>query len=244
MTATHSVNNKNLYYAGGISAIIVVTLWIIQVAAVALMGTPPLTVADWFAMFANHGPLGLLNSFLLDGIGFVVMVFVFLPLYYSLRSVSPAAMAIATVLKLIGVTLGIATNVSLSMYSLSNQFAAGATEAQKSQIMAAAQAVLIHNQDGTASAFTLMLGSVAGLIISFVMLRGTAFGKSAAIVGILANACQLLEPPTAFAPAGFYDGNGIGVLLIFLSFFLFLIWYIQIVFTLFRLGRMESKAVT
>jgi hypothetical protein len=50
---------QNLYYAGGIAAIIVVALWIIQVAAVARMGTPPLMVTDWFAMFATRGSLGL-----------------------------------------------------------------------------------------------------------------------------------------------------------------------------------------
>ncbi len=244
MITNSSIKEKPLYIIGGISALVVVVLWIIQVIAVSLMGTPPGTVIEWFAMFKTYGSLGLLNSFLLDSIAFIVMVPVFLSLYFLLRSTSPVASLIAIVLKLIGIVLGIVTSVSLSMYSLSSQYAASAIDVQKSEIIASAQAILTQNQDGTASAFTLILGSIAGLIISFAMLRGTIFGKGTAIIGILANTCQLIEPPTAFVPIGFYKGMGIGVLIIFLSFALFVIWYIQIAWSLFRLSRVERNEVS
>jgi hypothetical protein len=233
-----SPDNKNLYKVGGIAALIVVVLWITQVIAVALMGTPPVTVIEWFTLFKNYGLLGLFNSFLLDSIACVVMVLVVLPLYFSLRETHPTAMSIATVLKLIGIVLFLATNITLTMYSLSRQYAASATEAQRSHIIDSAQAVLALNQDGTASAFSLILGAITGLIISVVMFRSKVFGKVAAIIGILANLCQILEPPTAFAPSGFYEGMSVGVFLILLSFVFYVIWYILIARTFFRLGRL------
>ena len=240
MLTEMSTNNKNLYTVGGIAALVVVALWITQVIAVVLMGAPLITVIEWFTLFKNYGPLGLFNSFLLDSIACVVMVLVVLPLYFSLRETHPAAMSIATVLKLIGIVLFLVTNVTLTMYSLSSQYAASTTEGQRSHIIDSAQAVLALNQDGTASAFTLILGAITGLIISVVMLRGKVFGKVTAIIGILANTCQLLEPPTAFAPLGFYEGMSVGVFLILLSFVFYVIWYILIARTFFRLGYLGN----
>jgi hypothetical protein len=62
-------------------------------------------------------------------------------------------------------------------------------------------------------------------------------------VGILANALQLAEPPVAFVPASFYENMGIGFFLIIISFVFFVIWYILIARTLFRLGRLKGKTL-
>lgn len=85
--------------------------------------------------------------------------------------------------------------------------------------------------------------SIAGLIISIVMLRSKYFSKAAACAGILANAIQLAEPPGPFVPVSFYENMGIGFLLVAISGVFFIAWYILSARTLLRLGRLKEKTI-
>jgi hypothetical protein len=111
------------------------------------------------------------------------------------------------------------------MLTLSNQYAAATTDAQRSLLEASGQAMLAIYQ-GTAFDVSYVLLSVAPLIISVVMLRSSAFGKVTAYVGILANAIGL----GLFVPA-------IGVFLSLISIVGLLIWYILIARRLFTLAQ-------
>ena len=69
------------------------------------------------------------------------------------------------------------------MLSLSGQFANAATDAQRSALIAAGQAMLAEGQSRPG----LSLIEFACLVISAVMLRGKVFSKATAYAGILGN---------------------------------------------------------
>ncbi len=120
---------------------------------------------------------------------------VFLALYVALQRVDRGLALIALTLALLGIAVFFATNNPFSMLSLSNQHAAAATDAERTYLLAAGQAILANTNQRAVGGFNmgLFLVSVAGLILSTVMLRSNAFGRPTAVVGILANALSLAD---------------------------------------------------
>jgi hypothetical protein len=121
------------------------------------------------------------------------------------------------------------------MLSLSNQYAAATTDAQRSVFLAAGQTVLTNTNQRLLGGFNmgLFLVSVAGLIVSSVMLRSNSFSRLTGYMGILANVVSLadylreaLAPPVAVA------------LVVILSYALFSgIWFFLVGRRLYQLGR-------
>ncbi len=217
-------NWKSLYRVGGVAALIIVVLFVIQII-VLVASPPPTTVIGYFTLFHKNALLGLLSLDLLSIADYALFVPMFLALYVALRRASPSFMAIATTLALIGIAVYFASNTAFEMLSLSNQYAAATTDAQRSLFLAAGQGMLAIYQ-GTAFYISYILLSVAPLIISVVMLRSNIFGKVTAYVGILASAIGL----GFFVPA-------IGVFLSLISVVGLLSWYILIGLRLFQLAQ-------
>jgi hypothetical protein len=219
---------KPLYRVGGAAALTIVVLFVIQII-VLVASPPPSTVIGYFTLFHKNALLGLLDLDLLSIADYALMGLMFLALYVALRRASPSFMAIALTLGLVGIAAYFASNTAFNMLSLSNQYAAATTDAQRSLFLAAGQAMLAIYQ-GTAFYVSYVLVSVAPLIISVVMLRSTLFGKVTAYVGIVANVIGL----GFFVPA-------IGVFLSLISVVGLQIWYILIARRLFMLAQGVSN---
>jgi hypothetical protein len=150
-------------------------------------------------------------------------------------------MLIATACGLIGVAVYLASNQAFAMLSLSERYAAATTDAQRSVLLAAGEALLAIDNPGAAyqgtgiyASFSLVV--LAGLILSVVMLRSSVFGRATAITGILANGlrlCYLIA--LVFAPS-------IAWLFIPISAPFRVVWYVLLAFGLFRLGQGVSTA--
>jgi hypothetical protein len=211
-----------LYKVGGAAALVTAVFIPIQII-VFIVSPPPVTVIGWFTLFHDNRLFGLIDMDLLLVANNVLLVPIFLALYVALRRAGESVMAIATALGFAGLALYIASNTVFSMLSLSDQYAAAATDAQRSLFLAAGQAMLaIYN--GTAFHVSYVIGSVAMIIISVVMLRSNIFGKVTAYLGILANAIALgLYAPT------------IGLYISVFSVLFLEIWYILLARRLFQL---------
>ena len=153
-----------LYKLAGTAALITVAFIPLQI--VVFIGWPPpgyeptpAVVAGWFTLFRNNRLLALvdLNLFLI--LDTLLAVPILLALFVALRRVSESIMALATVLGLVGVAAFFASNTTFSMLSLSNQYAAAATDAQRSLYLAAGQA-MIALYTGTAFQVSYIIGSV------------------------------------------------------------------------------------
>ena len=136
----------------------------------------------------------MLNVF--DMVNYLLVGLIFLALYAALRQVSRSYITLATAVAFVGIAVYLASNLAFSILSLSDQYAVATTDAQRSMLLAAGQALLaIHDPNVLGpGAMGFFLVTVAGLIISAVMLRSGVFGKITAYTGILANAFGMGYP--------------------------------------------------
>ncbi len=199
----------------------------------------PGTVVDWFMLLQSNKLLGLTLLNLFDLVNYALVGWIFLALLVALRRTSPSFMTIAAALAFVGIAVYLESNQALSMLSLSDQYAATTTDAQRSLLLASGQAMLaIHSNAtyaGSGIYLSFFLVSAAGLIISAVMLRSEIFDQVTAYAGILANVFGLGYYVTlAFAPA-------VVALPLSISALFLLAWYILISRRLFQLARGGSK---
>lgn len=241
---------KGLYQVGGAAALIAALLFrrnlgtefmLLRDVGIINVGpaTQPSTVMDWFTLLQNNKLLGLALLNFFDMVNYALVGLIFLALFAALRRANKSFVAIAATVGFVGIAVYLASNQAFSMLSLSDQYSAATTDTQRAMFLAAGQATLaIHNNagyEGTGIYMSFFLVSVAGLIISAVMLRSNIFGKVTAYVGLLANGFGLSYYITlAFAPA-------MVALPLSISALFLLTWYILIGRRLFQLGKVGSK---
>jgi hypothetical protein len=185
---------KGLYRLGGVAAIIVVVLTVGEVIGFAFYPQPA-TASEWFKLFQRNRIIGLVDFWGLEVPMYGMFILVFLALYAALRKTNDGLMAIALILALLGAGIFFATNNPFSMLALSDRYAAATTETHRSAILAAGQAVLANTNQRAVGGFNiaLFLVSVAGLIVSSIMLQDDSFSRRTAYVGILAHGLSLAD---------------------------------------------------
>jgi hypothetical protein len=244
---------KSLYRVGGVAALIAGVLFRRNIAAeIALFGSrpSPVTVSDWFALLQSNRLLGLSYLNVFDVVNYALVGLMFLALYAVLKRANKGYMAIAMTFGFLGIAVYFASNTALSMLSLSDQYAAATTDAQRTTLLAAGQVMLAMNRFGSPGAHpgaggyvSLLLVAVAGMTTSVVMLRSTVFNRATAYVGILASAFDLAYCVAyVFVPAA--DSELLAVCFIPAAGLLLMIWHIMVGWRLYQLGRMEGKMST
>jgi hypothetical protein len=166
-------NWRSLSNLGAAAALTVVLAALIEMIITFFPGgsTSPETVVDWFASFRAI-VLRLRNLGLLNIVITVLGIPTFFALYAAHRRVNQVYSALAMILSYIGIAVFLATNRALPMLELSSRYAAATTDAQRSMLEAAGQAMLSvgrSHSPGTFMAF--LLSEVAAITISVVMLR-------------------------------------------------------------------------
>jgi hypothetical protein len=120
--------------------------------------------------------------------------------YSALRRDKEAYGVLGTILFFMGITVYIASSRAFPMLSLSNQYASATTDAQRSLLASAGQAMLAEGQ----SRAGVLLIEFACLVISAVMPRGKVFSKATACAGMLGNtllmAVELIFVPLSSGP--------------------------------------------
>ncbi len=219
---------KILYQVGAGAALTVLLFMPIQMI-VFFVWPPPSTVIGWFTLFQDNALVGLLDLDLLLIVDYVLTGLLFLALWAVLKRASPPLMAIALTLELVGITTYFASTAAFEMLSLSSQYAAASTGAQRAMLLAAGQAMLVTWQ-GTAFNVSYILSAAALLIVSAVMLRSYLFSKFTAYVGMVGGVLMLV-PPTA---------GSIGLVLSLLSLIPTALWLILIARRLLQLAKEAS----
>jgi hypothetical protein len=226
---------KDLYKLGGWSALIVGALFMIEMIVYIASSAPSLADAGgWFMLFQKNRLLGLVDFGILEFFGLVLFVPMFLSLYAALRRASEMYMAIAAILALLGIAVNFATSKLFPLLVLSDLYATAATDALRSQFLAAGQAALAQSAQGGIGGGVeggIPL-AVAGLIISFVVLRSRIFGKATAYIGILANGIGFVMYLSAAARPAFGGSPFFG-----LFFLLTVIWFFLIARGCLQLAR-------
>lgn len=226
-TAAPESGWSSLYKIGALSALILVLLTVIQIT-VFMSNPPPSTVAGWFALYQTNRLVALIDHDLLLVVDWALFIPIYLALYVALRPTNPGLALLSVALALVAVAVYLSSNTSIHMLLLSDQYAAASTETQRSAYVAAGQAMLAIYQ-GTAFQASYVLGSIAPIVISMVMLQSQVFSKATGYAGIAANVLAF----------GLYV-PGIGIFLAILSAVALMIWDILIAR---RLWRMASDPV-
>lgn len=223
-TETSDSDWKSLYRVGGVAALLMFALTLVQ-SFIFITNPPPSTVIDYFTLFQNNKILGLLDLDLLLIVINILLILIYLALYIALGRFNQSYTAIALTIGLVGTTLFFASReATFGMLSLSSQYTAASTDAQRAMLLAAGQALLtIYN--GTAFDLSYVLGGVVILIFSVVMLQGNIFNRATAYGGIVMGVLMLV-PPTV---------GTIGLLLSLISLVPTLIWLILIARRLFQM---------
>lgn len=228
-TQTADVSSKRLYRLAGAASISMVAIILAQLA-VFIIAPPPLegTVMDWFALFQKNPMIGLLDFELLMVVYVILSIPLTLALYTALRRTDEALTLLYLILGLVGTISFIAARPAFEMLSLSNQYTVAATDAQRAACLAAGEA-MIAIFHGTAFQVSYILGSITGLMVSVIMLKGRVFGRATAYIRILSSIFDF----GIFIPT-------IGIFISIFSVLFLLIWNILVARRFFQLGQASN----
>jgi hypothetical protein len=235
MNETTDSTWKDLYRIGGAAPLVALVFYLSEMA-IFIFGEPyPTTMEGWFLLFQRSKILGLHYLNVLDMASIALLATLYLALYVALRRVHESHMAVATLFAFIGTVVFIVPRAAtLSVLSLSDQYAAAASDAQRSQIIAVAQAITAPAQAATPQTTGFLFIAVAVLIISAVMLRTTLFNRVTAYAGILTGVMTFADQLCmVIAPS-------IAGLLLPISGLLWIAWWLLVGLRLLGLGRRAS----
>ena len=221
---------RGLFRLGAVGALIAGPLTIIDIM-VYVIWPQPSTMTAWFSLFHENWIIGLLDLDFLGIVIYIIVIPAILVLYLNLRPTSQSWATVGCVLTFVGMATYFASNTGVSMLSLSGQYAAATTEAQRAMFLAAGQAVLAIFLGPTFTTSFILVSS-ALLITAVVMLRSPYFSRRVALVGIIANIAGLGEfLPVPFAimmTTGVINGICLGL------------WFMLFGRTLLQLGQDPS----
>jgi hypothetical protein len=227
---------KSLYKIGGIAAFLQLAAITLYSIALAILGPKPTNAEEHFMIQqSSRLEVVLRGDFLL-----LVLIGLYLgtfpALYAALRKVNPIYTALATLFTVIAVTGTFATESTLSMLYLGEQYLGASSDAQRALFLAAGEAVIASDMWNSSAAYMggiLLQGS--GVMISVIMLRSRDFRKVTAWSGILGNGFDLFQHiihPFMPSVAAFIQ--------MFMGVF-YLVWYFMLGLDLLRLGRRDMK---
>ncbi|MCK9355880.1 MAG: DUF4386 domain-containing protein [Dehalococcoidia bacterium] len=220
---------KGLYRVGAGAALLMAAFIPVQII-VFIIWPPPGTVTGWFDLYQQHPLVGLLDMDLLLIVDQVFVALIMVTLYVVLRRSWQSLMTIALTLSALGIAAYFASTAAFEMLSLSGDYAAATTEAQRATLLAAGQ-VMLSTWQGTAFSVGYVLEGIGLLLVAIVMLRSTVFSQTTARVGVVLGVMSLL-PPTAGMVGMFFALGSLVPLEI---------WDILVARRLLRLVREASK---
>jgi hypothetical protein len=252
--AGNESTNRSLYRIGGAAALTMVLLTIAEIVLLSITPQPG-SVREWFALFARAPFSGIVGFWGLEIPMYVMFVLVFLALYAALgrrdargrhgyadepmreTENTRAAPAIALALVLVGSAVFFATNNPFTMLTLSNRYAAAATEADRTALISAGEAVVAGTNQRAIGGFNiaLFLVSVAGVLVSSAMSSHEAFGRRIAALGMLAHGLSLADNLRQLLTSSLV----ISLLVIVTGAVLLVIWFTTVGLRLLRLGRLR-----
>ncbi len=206
-----------LYRSGAIAALLAVFVFrrnlgaeLMLLGSFGLPGVPetlPQDAAGWFALLSEHPLVGLTLLEAFDLLEYALVGLIFLAVCVALWQVNRSALLMATAGGLAGIIVYFGSNQAFGLLALSQRYAEATAETQQAAYLAAGAGLLAFNNpgvlyQGTGIYVSMALVPLAGLVMSWVMLRSAVFSRATAVTGILANGILLgYFAALAFAPS-------------------------------------------
>lgn len=179
---------------GGISAFILMLYCVALMVQMMTLGGPPASAGEAFQLLQENRIVGLLRLDLPTMFAMPLHYVLFLALYAALKSKDCSIAVLAAVLAFAGLTLFLAAPSALSITSLSDKYAAATTEEARGQLLSAGEAVMATDLwHGTSPIIGGVLMQIGVVLMCVVMLRGGAFGRVTAWIGIAVYGLDLVH---------------------------------------------------
>ncbi len=179
---------------GGLAALVQLACCMITMIVLFTIGGEPGSAQEYFTLLQSNRLIGLMRMDFPSMLLVALYPLTLFGLYASLREARGAILMVAIVLGVSGVAMWLANHSAFSMISLANKYALATAELQRSQLLAAGEAVIASDMYHSTGAF--MCGIFlqgATTWISVLMLKAGVFNKAAAWVGITAHGLDLLH---------------------------------------------------
>ena len=180
--------NRSIYLLGGISAIVVVCLIIIDIVFGSMSGGDltalPQTAAGRFEQLNTNVFLGLYNLDFLNAVNQLLMIPVYIVLSIALKKTNYTFSLLALIIFLTGTILFVAGNTALTMLDLTHKYFS-ASEADKLLIASAGEGMLAKGSHGSFSVFfAFLLPNIAGSLMSCIMINSKVFTRLTGWLGL------------------------------------------------------------
>ncbi len=224
--------NKTILQAGGIICLIFILYSLATMAVVFIAGAAPETVAECFSMLNENRLPGLLRLDILTVFIMPLYYVLFYSIYIALKKHDNHLLRLAVLFVWVGLTMFLAAPSVFSYLNLSDKFALAVTEAEKSQLLSAGEAIKAADiWHGTGPVIGGLLMQTGTLVISILMLGNNVFSRFTAFAGIITHGLDLLHIAISFfLPAA-------GNLLMVAAGTLYLVWFLLIGLGLFRISK-------
>lgn len=231
----NSPSRRTVYWLGGLVCMILTAYCVSTFLVFVLIGPPPENIKECFTILNENRLYGLLRLDILTIFAMPLYYLLFYSIYLSLKSSNNELATVSTILIFAGLTLFLSCTSVFSILNLSERYAVAFDDSEKSQLLAAGEALFTSDiWHGTAAFIGGILLQTGGLLFSVAMLKSTVFSRIAAYTGIFVFGLDLIHIIIIF-----YLPLLSSVLLAIAGTF-YLLWFLLVGFRLFRLSRVEN----
>jgi len=230
---------KNIYGLGAYMTMAAIFGVVVDVVIGSITGGNleelPQTAVGRFDQLHQQVWLGLYNLDLLNVINQLLLIPLYFALYAIHREVAKPGASLTLIIFLIGTTLFVVTNPALPMLELGNGYQSTSSESQRALLSAAGEAILARGVHGSTGAFiSFSLPTLAGVLMSIIMLRQKTLSRWPSYLGIVGNTLMLVYVVlVTFLPGA----QRIATALAMPGGLMVLAWMTMIAITLIRLAR-------
>jgi len=216
---------RPLYRAGAGAAFAMLALVPVQMV-IFLVWPPPATATGILELYQRNTALGLLSLDLVYAVDMALTALLTLALCAALRRASPVLATLALTASLVGTAVYFASTPVFSMLVVSSRHGAATSDAERSALQGAAEALVATYMGGAnGSAYALL--TIGGLCLAFAMLRSHVFTRATGVVALVVNLLMVV-------PSG---AGKVGMVMSLASLPPLLVWWVLVALRLLRLGR-------
>lgn len=199
-------SGRILYRVGGVAALTAALVfrrnWGAEFLLLRMLGIissgpqeAPGSAGEWFVLLQDHRLVGLILFNLFDLVNYALVGLILLGLYAALQRTRQGIAILAAACGLVGIAVAFASNQALAMLSLSERYAMTTTETEQMMLLAAGETLLAIDNPGlypgTGAYISLLLVTLASVMMAIAMARSEVFGRATGVVGLVAEMTQL-----------------------------------------------------
>ncbi|MBN2350426.1 MAG: hypothetical protein JXJ22_16435 [Bacteroidales bacterium] len=219
---------KLFYKIGAISVFLSVLVMLTEIFLTALPdgARAELTIEQLFDMYNRNWFMAMRYMGLINIIASTLMLPVFFSLYGLYRYNLKVFASFSLILSFVGYVIFMADNASFACLGLAEKYFKEVSDINKTILLAAGEALFAKGASHTPGTFPgFLIGEIAGIFFSIIMLIGRVLKKSTGIIGLIGCSFLLIfEVISSFISSLFYEA----MIFAMIGGIMTLVWYVLI----------------